>query len=74
MFFNLLASNNGFWPWLFDRDEDFGVFFRLGDFEIRWYAICILLGAVLALVRCRYELKKKGIPTDYYDNLFLSIY
>mgnify|MGYP006923231122 CR=1 FL=1 len=60
MLFNLFATKSPFWPWLFDRDEDFGVFLKLGDFEIRWYAICILLGALIALVRCRYELKKKG--------------
>ena len=70
MFLSILAAKSPFWPWLFDRDEDFGVFLKLGDFEIRWYAICILLGAVLALVRCRYELKKKGLPADYYDNFF----
>lgn len=73
MFLSMLASKSGIWPWLFDRDDDFGVFLRLGDLEIRWYAICILLGAVIALVRCRYELKKKGLPQDFYDNFFLSV-
>lgn len=69
-----LAKVNGLWPWLQSKDEkDFGVFLRLGDIEIRWYAICILLGAVLALIRCRNQLKKKGMPEDFYDNFFLSV-
>ena len=76
--FNLLtttlAATNGLWPWLSSKEEsDFGVFLRLGDIEIRWYAICILLGAVLALVRCRNQLKKRGMPEDFYDNFFLSV-
>ena len=28
---------------------------------------------VLCLYRCRHELKKKGLPKDYYDNFFLSV-
>ena len=73
MFLNMFATKNGIWPWLFDKDADFGIFLKLGDLEIRWYAICILLGALIALVRCRYELKKKGLPSDFYDNFFLSV-
>lgn len=73
--FNFLAEQtNGIWPWLKTQNEsDFGVFLRLGDLEIRWYAICILLGAILALYRCKFELKKKGLPSDYYDNFFMSV-
>lgn len=73
MYLNMFATKNGIWPWLFDKDADFGIFLKLGDLEIRWYAICILLGALIALVRCRYELKKKGMPADFYDNFFLSV-
>ena len=73
MFLNIFATKNGIWPWLFDKDADFGIFLKLGNLEIRWYAICILLGALIALVRCRYELKKKGLPSDFYDNFFLSV-
>ncbi len=69
-----LSDKNGFWPWLFNRDEsDFGVFLRIGKFTIAWYAVCILCGMVLCLMRCRHELKKKGLPADYYDNFFLSV-
>ena len=73
MFLNLTA-NNGIWPWLFDHNDDIGVFLRLGGKDlIRWYAVCILLGALIALYRCKLELKKKNMPTDYYDNFFLSV-
>ena len=46
--FNFLAEQtNGIWPWIKSQNEsDFGVFLRLGDIEIRWYAVCILSGAV----------------------------
>ena len=70
----LLTNQNGFWPWLFNGEEsDFGVFLRLGNLEIAWYAIMILIGMLLCLVRCRHELKKKGLPEDYYDSFFLSV-
>ena len=69
-----LSQQNGFWPYLFNKDEsDFGVFIRVGNFEIAWYAVMILLGMLLCLARCRHELKIKGAPTDYYDNFFLSV-
>lgn len=72
--FLIHAFNIAFWPWLKTKDDaDFGIFLQIGNVEIRWYAICILVGALLALLRCRYELKKKGIPSDYYDNFFLSV-
>ena len=75
--FGLLTTLNkvtGFWPWLQSKEEtDFGVFLRFGNFEIRWYAICILLGALIALFRCRRQLKKHNMPVDYYDNFFLSV-
>lgn len=70
----LLTNQNGFWPWLFNgKEEDFGVFLRLGNLEIAWYAIMILIGMLLCLVRCRHELKKKGLPEDFYDSFFLSV-
>lgn len=73
MFLNLTVRN-GFWPWLFDHSDDIGVFLRIGGNDIiRWYAICILTGMVLCLVRCKKELKRKNIPTDYYDNFFVSV-
>lgn len=70
----MLSSKNGFWPWLNTRESsDFNIFFRLGKIEIAWYAVFILTGMVLCLVRCRHELKRKGLPADYYDNFFFSV-
>ena len=74
-FINILASSvKGFWPYLRSKeDSDFGVFLRIGNFEIRWYAILILTGALLCLWRAHYELKRRKMPEDYYDNFFLSV-
>ena len=70
----MLSSKNGFWPWLNTKESsDFNIFFRLGKIEIAWYAVFILTGMVLCLVRCRHELKRKGLPADYYDNFFFSV-
>ena len=33
----------------------------------------ILIGMLLCLVRCRKELKRKGLPEDFYDSFFLSV-
>ena len=69
-----LSSQNGFWPWLQTKDDmDFNIFLRLGKFEIAWYAVFILTGMLLCLYRCRHELKKHGLPEDFYDNFFLSV-
>lgn len=74
MFLNLFTADNAIWPWLFDHNDDIGVFLRLGGKDlIRWYAVCILAGALIALWRCKKELKHRGMPTDYYDNFFYSV-
>ncbi|MDE7162281.1 MAG: prolipoprotein diacylglyceryl transferase [Anaeroplasmataceae bacterium] len=39
--------------------------FSLFGLEIRWYAVCILLGVVLAVLAGVREGKKIGIPSDY---------
>lgn len=70
----MYIAKTAIWPWLFDHNDDIGVFLRFnGKDLIRWYAICILLGMVLCLLRCRKELKYKGLPEDYYDNFFFSV-
>jgi len=73
-FFIMLATEvNGIFPWLQSHEEaDFGVFLRIGSFEVRWYAIMILLGAYMALLKGRYELKRRKMPEDYFDNFILS--
>ena len=65
-------SQSGFWPWLFTKDDsDFPIFLRLGNFEIRWYAILILTGALLCLFRCNHIAKKRGMGDNYYDTVFI---
>ena len=72
--FEFLIAKTAIWPWLFDQSDDIGVFLRIaGKDLIRWYAICILTGAYLCLVRCRYELKKQNKEPDYFDNLFMMV-
>ncbi len=39
--------------------------FSLFGLEIRWYAVCILLGVLLAVIAGVREGKKIGIPSDY---------
>lgn len=39
--------------------------FQLGSLEIHWYAICILIGVILAVFAGVREGKKIGIPSDY---------
>ncbi|MDE7106482.1 MAG: prolipoprotein diacylglyceryl transferase [Anaeroplasmataceae bacterium] len=39
--------------------------FSLFGLEIRWYAICILIGVILAVIAGVHEGKKIGIPSDY---------
>lgn len=52
---------------------DFGTFIKIGTFEIRWYAIFILTGAILSFLWCRNRLKKEGKDDTMYDNFFLWV-
>ena len=52
---------------------DFGTFIKIGNLEIKWYAIFILTGAILAFFWCRYNLKKDGKDETLYDNFFLFV-
>ena len=45
------------------------VFIRLGNFEIRWYSIFILLGIIAAYLYLNYESKKYKAPKDFMFNL-----
>lgn len=44
---------------------------KLGPLEITFYACCILLGAILALVLSMWGVKKKGYKPQDLENLFL---
>ena len=37
---------------------------QLGPFSIRWYAICIVLGLLLAVILSMKEAPRKGIESD----------
>ena len=45
--------------------------FKVGPFEITFYACCILLGAILALVLSMWSIKRKGYDPKELENLFL---
>lgn len=47
-------------------------FIKLGPFEIKWYAVFILTGALIAYSVIRSNFKKKGYPLDIAENLFLG--
>lgn len=45
-------------------------FIQIGSFTIYWYAIFIIIGAILALAISKYFAKKAGYSSDMIDNLF----
>lgn len=49
------------------------IFFKIGDIEIRWYAICILVGAFLAYFVTQYFAKKAGYKKEMLENFFFLI-
>lgn len=46
------------------------VAFNIGSLEIKWYSLCILLGAILAYILVLKEAKKFKINKDFIFNLF----
>ncbi len=42
------------------------VIFRIGDFELRWYSVVIILAVVVAIVIAAREGKRKGMPKDFF--------
>ena len=47
------------------------IFIKIGSLEIRWYAVFILTGALLAYFISRQLFKKNGYSADVLDNIFL---
>lgn len=51
---------------------DATTFIKLGPLAIKWYAICILTGALLAFWFIKQNFKKKGYPLSLAEDLFLG--
>jgi phosphatidylglycerol:prolipoprotein diacylglycerol transferase len=49
------------------------IFFKIGSLEIRWYAVCILTGALLAYYFSIKEASKAGYSSDFLDNVFIGV-
>ncbi len=45
------------------------ILFSIGNFEIRWYSVCILLGIIIAYLYIRLESKKYKEPKDFMFNV-----
>ena len=45
--------------------------FSIGPFDIRWYAVCILLGVLAAWFVCRSSCKRMNIDTEHLLNIIL---
>ena len=51
---------------------DFRTFISIGPISVKWYAICILSGAVIAYLLSAKEIKKMGYPVSVADDLFFG--
>ncbi|HPW52962.1 MAG TPA: prolipoprotein diacylglyceryl transferase [Erysipelotrichaceae bacterium] len=49
------------------------IFLRIGSLEIRWYAVCILTGALVAYYLATREASKVGYSSDFLDDTFIGI-
>ncbi len=49
------------------------IIFRIGALEIRWYAVCILTGALLAYYLSVKEATKAGYSSDFLDDVFIGV-
>ncbi|MGI6608051.1 MAG: prolipoprotein diacylglyceryl transferase [Erysipelotrichaceae bacterium] len=49
------------------------IFLRIGSLEIRWYAICILTGALLGYYLSVREATKAGYSSDFLDDTFIGV-
>jgi len=45
------------------------VIFQIGDFELRWYSVAIILAVVAGIVIAAREGKRKGLPADFVYSL-----
>jgi len=45
------------------------IIFRIGDFELRWYSVAIIVAVVAAVVIAAREGRRKGLPADFVYSL-----
>ncbi len=53
--------------------EDFSTFLTIGPFTITWYAVCILIGAIIAYMIGKYRFKQCGYRTDILSDYFINL-
>lgn len=54
--------------------SDFGLAFKIGTFELRWYPIMIMIGFILAIILSMYKLWRNKVNTDiFYYYIFITI-
>ena len=48
------------------------IFLQIGNITIRWYAICIVIGALIAYYLSNREAVKDGYDKDFFDDIFIG--
>lgn len=48
------------------------VLFTIGNFEIRWYSVLILVGVILGYIIAEREAKRFRFNTDFLFNMFFT--
>ena len=48
-------------------------FIEIGDFSIKWYAVCILIGVVICYITVVHLFKKAGFKQDVVDGALLVV-
>ena len=46
------------------------IIFKIGNFQVRWYAVCILIGAYLAYAVSQWVMKREGYSKSIFESLF----
>ena len=61
------------WAFFPNNSNDRAIAIKIGSLEIRWYAIFILTGAILAFLWARHLLKKDNKIRTMYDTFFVFV-
>lgn len=52
---------------------NFSTFLQIGSIEIRWYAVCIVTGALIALYLVASAAKKDGYDFEIFEDIFIGV-